>query len=296
MQLLLLQAEHDKCHTELSRTATSALELERMLQSTTSDLTRYQELAKKLQDTITVTQSDLETTTIHLQMEKQNNRELQAMVDALNGTLERSGRKMEGIDLQFAQNKKELLERRLELQQMLEENHTLRLELKKAQNNTSSVHIELERRVKDLRSQNMDLIQTKETASSLAQKLASAIATIDNYKHQIEQYQCQLTTNKAENVKLAKDTKISEMEMESLTISLTATSKQLSGMKEQLYQREDEVRIVKQEKMSLAGDLSEYKREILSLSTIRSKLESDLNLKQSQIETEQTRMLQVRMQ
>lgn len=293
--MLAIQVEHDKCHTELSKTSTSALELERKLLSTKAELTRYHELAKKLQDTITITQNDLKTTTIHLQMEKKNNKELQAMVESLNGTLEQSGKKLEGVDLQFALNKKELVEKKLELQQMAHENRTLRCELKQAQHSQATTESERERSEQEVKSLNAELAQAQERVLSLSQKLSTAFSNIESYKHQLEQYQDRLTSNTAENAKLIKDTKISEMEMDSVRANLLAANRQLSEKKELLFEKEEELSLLKQEKISLTSDLAESKREIHSLTSFQTKLENDLKSNKSQLEMEQARITKVRL-
>lgn len=268
--------------------------LEKRLRSTTADLERYQDLAKKLQKTITTTQNDLETAIINLQEEKRNNKELQAMVDTLSGNLELSGRKLEGIDVQYTQNKKELMENKLGLQKIVHENHSLKHELKEAQSISMHLQDDLDRRERDLQSQRMELSEARNTASSLAQKLDMETSSADSHRHQLEEYRAQLTSNVAENDKLMNDSQLIAMEVQNLQLKVTTTTyKQLSEKKADLHEREDEMRHLKQDNISLTRELTESKREVHSLVSFRTKLEDELKNKQSQLESEHTRALTV---
>lgn len=281
------------CHGELSRTTKYATEIETKLQSTTSDLTRFQELAKKLQDTITINQNELETISLSLELERQNNRELQAMVEALNGNAERSGKQLEGMDAQLSSSKKELAEKRLTLQSVQHANHSLKLEAKQKEATCVSLEAELGNSQRNLKAKNVALKETRDVISSLEQDLANAHTEIDNYRIQVEEFQSQLKSNEFENARLIKDREINEIEIQSVMLNVKMTSKQLEEKKTQLQRREEEGNILEQEKMHLASDLSEYKREVHSLASLKNKLENDLDLKASELEIDRSKIAKV---
>lgn len=285
-----MRTEHANTRAELSKTSTHATEIETKLQSTTADLTRFKELATKLQDTITATTSELETTTRSLQMEKQNNKELQAMVDALTTKLQRSGKKVEEFDAQFELNKKELSERRLELQNMQQENHSLKLELKQRQNTSATLEHELEMRQRDLQTKTAALMEVKGDMSTL---VTDANSEMDTFKLQIEELRSQLKTGAFENSRLAKDKEICEIEMQSIVLNAKMTNKQLEEKKTQLQRREEEMRVLEQDKDTFFSELSDSKREIHSLANLKTRLENDLELKASELEIEHRRVVKV---
>ncbi len=285
-----MQAEYANCKAELHRTASTASELERRLTATTADLKRYQDLAKKLQNTISVTQNDLETTTLSLQIERQNNKELQVMVDTLNGNLDRSGKKLEGIDVQFAQSKKELMGKKLELEQLLQENHTLRMELKYAQNASSALQEELTVHHREFTAKGRDLILTKEKLAAMTQKHAIANSDIDSYRHQVDHIRAQLCSSENEHSRLMNDNKMNETEMNTVQLDLAVASKKLAEKVTELKYLEDQVKSLRKESELRSAELSSSKVTIQSLTNAKTKLQNELELKSSHLEMEARRL------
>lgn len=288
-----LRAEHVNCHGELSRTTKYATQIETKLQSTTSDLTRFQELATRLQDTIAITQNELETVTLSLELERQNNKELQAMVEALSVNLEHSKKHLGGMDAQFNSSKKELAEKKLALQSVQQDNHSLKLEVKQNRATCATLDAELGNSQRNLKAKNLALVETRDAMSSLEQELANAHTEIDTYTIQVEEFHAQLKSNEFENSRLMKDKEIDQIEMQSVMLNVKMTSKQLEEKKTQLQRREEEWKILEQEKMCLMSDLSEYKRQVHSLAALKTKLENDLELRASELEIEQSRVEKV---
>lgn len=248
----------------------------------------------KLQDTITLTQNELETTIISLEMERQSNKELQSMVDALSGNLERSGKQMGAIDVQFNSTKRELAEKRLALQSMQQENHSLKMEVKGSEATRAALEAELENSQRNLRANNSALIEAKDTVSSLENELADAHSEIDTFRIQIEDFQSRLKSNELENSRLAKDKEINELEMQSVMLNVKRASKQLEEKMVQLQQKEEDSRQLQQDRMCLASELTEYKREVQSLSALKTQLENAVELKSTELEVEKNRTEKVR--
>lgn len=291
--MMCLQTQHDQCHAELSKTAKYATELENRLLTTTADLQSFQELARNLQETINVTQNDLEIAVRSLEMEKQNNKELQATIDGLSGNLERSGKKLEGIDVQFALLKKELIEKRLELQNMVQENHAIKLELRQSQDTSTHLQCKLDQCTRELNAQDVELVDTKDTMGSMAQKLAVTYSDIEKHRCQLQHFHSQLSSSEAENAKLVKECKMYERELQRLKTELAMAGKEVMEKKTKLASKEDELRVLMQERITFTTEITDYKRQVQSLSTVKYSLENDLDMKASDVDREHRRTLQV---
>lgn len=293
MQVISLQTQHDQCHAELSKTAKYATELENRLMTTSADLESYQELARSLQETINITQNDLETTVRSLEMERQSNKDLQAMINGLSGNLERSGKKLEGIDVQFAFLKKELMEKKLELQRMIQENHTVKLELRQSQDTSTDLQSKLDQSTRELNAQDAELVDTKDTMGTMAQKLAVSYSEFEKHRSQVQQFHSQLSSSEAASTKLVKECKTYEMELQRLKAELAMAGKEVMDKRTKLASREDDLRTLMQERVAFSTEITDYKRQVQSLSTVRDSLENDLDMKASDVDREHRRTMQV---
>ena len=284
-----LEAKYDSCHADLTLATRNAAELEGRLQSTISDLAHYQDLAQRLQDTITVTQHDLEMTSNDLEIEKQTNRELQAIID----TMTNSGKRMEGLDALYTRNKKELALKNQELQQAEQDNYKLKAEIKQLQDTSATLHCELEGCERELRSQELELTDTKEMASVLQKKLITANSNVDNSKKMLTEFKDQLKSNEFENSRLMKENEASGCEIQDVRSKLLTASRQLAETKMQLDQKETLIKVLKQEKNSLTSDLSEAKNDLHLVVSSKNELEADLEFNISQLEIEKQKSVEV---
>ena len=106
----------------------------------------------------------------------------------------------------------------------------------------------------------------------------------------------QLSAQEADKASLAKDKEGVTAEVQELKRRLGMVNMELAEVKQSVLEKEDEVQHLKQEKVSLARELSEWRRECHSMTTSKNKTERDLDLTASELQIERKKITEVRKQ
>lgn len=244
------------------------------------------QLAKQFQDIITTTKRDHEATNKNLEMEREANKELHSTVQSMN-------KKIDENDANFAATRKELSQKKLQLQQAQQEKSSMTLEVEQLQASADSFKRELGRYETDMRCLEDELAKVKVVSFETKQKLGAAEKEANSNKLTVEELRSKLTSTDAEIERITKASTASTAENLDFRTKLMSTNTQLAEKKAILQLKEEQTVTLKKERYTLQSEVSEMKRELLSLKSIKSKLESDIKLKSTELEMDEKRISDV---
>ena len=296
--ILLLQVHSRKaeilcCKEDLAKATSNCAKLEAELESKLGELSHSHEMSKSLQTSVTNLQQDIDVAYKGLEVEKAANRQLKSAVDLLNGNVKRLNQRLEGVDSENAQLKKDLTQKKQELLGSHEETRSLRMELKEAQTKYSHLQREFESVQKECRAQAKELAQTKDTLFTQRQKLTVANQDLIASKHELGDVNTQLLATHSENVQLMKASKVHESEIQELKAKLSAAVKQSSDKQHLLQEKEDEIKVLRKDKSALTSELSQLTSSHNSVVAAKTKVDDEVKSLSSELERTKQQLIEV---
>lgn len=191
-----------------------------------------QEVARKLQTSLTSAQRKRDSS--GLEGEKRSLEELRATMVSESRSTEESGRRMGMLDVEGGQYKRQLAQKRQEVEKLQTETRSLKNELRESRRKSTLLQTEVDRLQRELKTQKKELVELQESHLSVQQRATKAHKELATCRQELKGARAQPAAGEAENTSLGREKRESVSEARNLRQRQSGASSEFPEKEEAL--------------------------------------------------------------